>query len=109
MDKGTLIISSAGNEIQTLVQYHMIRLDDGPPLQIKKDSEVEITLDAGDHNLEIYAYSLTAFTAKDGVFGQKTYEKFHLDRDEPICYQYQSPYGIFMKGSLNRILPKGNN
>lgn len=102
-DKGVLVISSTGDEIQTLLQYHIIRVDDGAPLQISKYSEVEIILDAGDHKFEIYGYSTGTFLSKDGVFGYKNVESFRIGKGETIKYSYRSPCGMLLRGNLRKI------
>ena len=100
-NKGILKIQARPPSQQYAVSTYRIVVDHNEPIIISKHSDLNITLDQGEHNLTISA--IPDFGPFGETFGKVTEEKIHLSKNDTLVAKYIGPFWLWSQGKFNIV------
>ena len=86
-----------------MVEKYAIKIDDGKPLVVSKQSDVTIKVNAGKHSLKLYAASSNPAEAEKTSYGTPNTKDISLTKNQELKLKYTGPYRLLGSGNVEEV------
>lgn len=101
---GILKIECRPPSEQLIIDEYVINIDNEFNAQVSKHSDVDITLDEGDHDLVFYAIPTGMKGLYGNKFGKQKNASVKIKENQMTIIRYYGPYSMFSDGDLEIII-----
>jgi hypothetical protein len=102
-NKGFLVIHAIPPSQQSMITHYEIKINGGFPVRIFKYSDAMLTLDEGEHSVEIYAIPRCWKIIYGDKIGQQTIVRISIESKKAKEFEYIGPYWVFSKGKWRAL------